>query len=849
MFSRLFRKKQPIAESAPVAAAANPVSLRDAPPTAPREVWAAKLQACLDDEASLLALAREAPSVEIKLSAVAALSTEDALRLAEREFRTRNQGVHRLAKQRYLVLVAQRENREQARRLIDDAAALAKESMVPANRLVELDHAWQLLDASALTEELRAEYASLSAQLTAQLRERGEQQQVLSRWSAKTKEALRRLTTTCAAVESGTQAESDLAAAVEEVKVALSSKPPAAAPNAVKGDAGLADACLAAMQQAADLTTHLAAQLAAQNKAREAREEEARRQAKAAAAAAAAVKATSKPAADPAAQHELSGRVKAAENALAAGQLSEARKHLLAIDQSLDEGRGKLNVNAPLHARIEAIKTEYARLKGWQHWGGGRVREDLVDEAEALARAAAKLDEAAAAKLDVKVETKVIEQLRQRWKDLDRLGGAGGKALWARFDAALKAAYVPIAAQQDKHRAAREKNLEARLRLIEALDALRLVPTEDAVVIDWREIARALEHFQSEWRKLGPVDRAVPHKARDALLKRQAASLARIDSPLQEARRIAQSEREKLIVRARTLSGGGGRMRDAAAKVRELQAEWQQHAKSLPLARGVEAALWSEFKAATDDVFKQRDADVAARDAEFKDHKATREALIARLEALNPPASPAEIERAVAGIDREWRNAGDVAPSQARAIGERFRAAREAATQRITDARQRAWQTTCDTLLDKLALCEELEAADDASAAGHEDRWQAQPALPQAWEDAIGARFKAGLVRAAAPAVDRSAGERETDAVLLRLEVALDIPSPPEFQSARRDLRLLAMKIAMEGQQSADAKADDAAILLIDALGRRPNASQRNRLQTIIAALRERPTSGIGGAL
>lgn len=837
MFSKLFKKTPPIAKSAPVAVSPPLVSQSDAP-IAAKESWEARLQASRDDDVALLALAREAPLVEIKLSAVAALGTEEALRLAEREFRTGNHGVYRLAKQRRLTLMAQRENRAQAAKLIDEATDLATQPMVPANRLVELDKAWQLLDANALTEELQAEYARLSAQLSAQLRERGEQQLVFTRWCIRAKEALHHLTATCAAVDSGIAPESDLAESVDEVQVALASKPTEVAFGAGKGEMGLEDACRAAVQKAAEVT----AQLEARNTARETREEEARQQAAAAPA--------SKPSANLAAQHELPNRVKAAEEALVKGQLAEAGKLLLAIDRLLEAGKGTIAANRPLHTRIEAIRNECARLKGWQRWGGGRVREDLLEAAEAMALVAGQLDETTSGKLDIKQTALAIERLRLRWKDLDRLGGAGGKALWPRFDAALKAAYVPIAALQEKHRAAREKNLEARQHLIEVLDAVRLEPGTDQGSTVWREIAHALEHFQNEWRKLGPIEHTVPHKARENLLKRKAASISRIDSPLREARRVAQAAREEYIAQAKAL-GVGERTRNAIAKVRELQGEWQQHAKSLPLSRSLEAALWSEFKAATDAVFKRRDAEVTARDSEFNEHKAVREALIARLGALNFSTQPAEIERSVASIDREWRSAGEAASSDAKRIDERFRAARAAALLRVEEAGQRAWHQTYDTLLDKLALCEKVEAADDAAGAKRDEPWPVRDALPQAWENALAARFKAALARLDNPNTaeeDPSAVAGATDAVYLRLEMALGIPSPPEFEAARRELKLLALKTAMEGRQAGGAATDDIELLLVSALGRRATASQRDRLRTIIATLRERPANRISGS-
>jgi DNA repair protein SbcC/Rad50 len=865
MFNKLFKRGAQPGDATPAAVPAKEASA--AAKAVDKEAWSAKLQASLGDDAALLVLAREAPLVDIKQAAVSALVGEEALKQAEREFRTQNQRVHRVAKQLYQAAVTQRESRAQASRLIESAAILLHETMVPANRLVELDQAWQTLDATLLTEEQKATYARLAGQLSAQLRERGEQRLAAQRWAAQSKEALQHLRTVCAEVESGARQPSELAPAVAALQEVWGGKPTAL--TGVEDAASLEEKVQMALAHAAELPARLATLTAARQsapppEAAKARTDIPPKPAKA-----------KKAAAPP----ELAGWIEAAESALAAGHLAETRTQLVTIEHAVGEGKGM--VDAPLRARLDAVQAEYARLKGWQHWGGGRVREDLVEEAEALARLVAPTeavadegagegpDEASgegtggkdgksggkgATKLNLKQHAQAIEQLRERWKELDHLGGAGGKALWPRFDAALKAAYVPVGELQGKLKAARQENLKARQQLMAELDALPL-PAADAAPSDWREVARAIEQFDSEWRKLGPAEHTVPHKARDALLERRAASVARLETPLREARRAAQIQRQKLIERAKGLAGET-RQRDAVAKVRELQAEWQQHAKALPLSRTVENAMWAEFKAATDAIFKQRDAEVSAREADFKAHQAARLALIARLGELSAAAPPGEVERSVAAIDREWRAAGEVARSEAPRLEEKFRAARAAALQLVAEHKQRAWHAVWDTLLAKLTLSEAAEAGGEPGgesgvesgvesfSAELETRWTAQApvaaqAVPALYEQALTARFRRGIARLTGASMPEAPAAPDLDHLLLQLEAALDLPSPPEFQAVRRDLKLRAMKEAMEGRRSAPAA--DVEHLLASALAAPSHPAQAQRLRAIIGALRQRP--------
>ena len=888
--------------------------------------WQIKLQAAMGDDAALLEVAKESPVVDIKQAAVNAIAGEETLKLAEREFRTHDRRVHRAAKQRYEMVVARREAREGAAKLIEAAAALVKEEKIPANRLVELDRAWLALDIALIDPAMRSEFEALAADLATLTRERGAHQLAVNRWTTDAKQALGRLNVTCVDVAAGLKTREDLEKAVASANTALTAMP------AGESTAQLADGLQDAVQKAAHIEARLNllqeleqppspapaeavapadmapdsadlpqtnaapdggsiaapsadevemvaapddvatapnetstptpspslpkpadrwhalptiadAQIAnalntrfeqwqrAQNSERDAKQAGKRQQAN-----------DKKNAAKTERSDALAAIVQKAEVALAGGHLAETNKHLVALDEALEKGASA----GPLRGRIDAVQAEYARLKGWQHWGGGRVRDDLVLEAEALATASAAANAIAvtegetegaqpakrAPKLAIKQHGEAIEQLRERWKELDKLGGATSRALWQRFDAALKTAYIPVAAHLAKLKAQRQENLEARNKLIAALDGVLL----SAESPDWKALTHTLEDFQTEWRKLGPLEHTVPHKAREKLLQRMNASVARLESPLHEARRGAQTQREKFIERAKALSTEAAakpQNRDLINKVRELQSEWQQHAKTLALARNVENALWKQFKEATDSIFAQRDAVFGARDAEFKANQVAREELIARLAAISTETPAAEIKRTVSDVDNAWRRAGDAPRANAAKLETQFRNARDAAQKLLAGSAARSWHATIDALNAKRALCEEFEAQPTQPVADIEARWQAIAALPAPWEQALLARL--ARAKAGSPAV----GNETLGSVLLQLESALDMASPPEFQTARRDLKLRAMKAALEGKATSGSFSTDVEKLMADAIGfAQLEAGARDRLMAAIAHLR-----------
>ena len=642
--------------------------------------------------------------------------------------------------------------------------------------------------------------------------------------------------------------------------------------------------------------------------------------------------------ASPAQRQAILGLLQQAEAAAADGQLASLQTQLQAIDDALAGAAGHTLPDS-LHQRRQALQAERSRLTSWQQWGGGRARDDLVDEAESLARltlAAAQASQAGdrdAPKLGPKAHGDAIQALRQRWKELDRLGAAAAQPLWLRFDAALITAYQPVAAHLAVLKAARRDNLAARQALLDTLDTTPLpgdampppaaaadgaaqdgsapdsagpdttapntaapnTATPNTAASDtappdtdaspWRRTVRALDQFHTAWRQLGPLEHTVPHAARAALQQRQQTSVDRLAQPLQHARQAAEAARERLIQQAQALAEDSRRQpppRDISPRLRDLQAQWQQQARALPLARPAEVALWDRFKAAGDAVIAQRDAAFSARDAELAAQRSAGEALLQRLAglaalldaparpldtpaappALDTPAAPpapdaaaepaapslAEQRRSLAEIDRAWRQLGDWPRGAAGAIEARYADARSAVLRQLAQRQQQHWSGVVDALTSRLLQCEQREdGADPAAPAA--STWAALPPLPAAWTDALATRCATARPPATTP-TDAAPADAGFDDLLLRIEAALDLPSAPAWQAARHQLKLLALKSALEARPSTGRSTRNTQGPLHDlatALRHSPtSAAQRARLHSLLVALRQAPPAALG---
>ena len=835
------------------------------------QAWRDKIAAARSDDAALLQLAHQMPGVDLKLTAIEALTHEDSFRRAMREFGDQDKRLYRAARSGWQAASGKRKTAVEANALIASARGLLEQELVPVNRVVELDRAWAALDAGWVDQELAAEFAALSAQLGTRVRASGEEERAITRWLPAVDSAIGKLRASLPGVAQGDlppAATEAFAAAVLELLTGV----PGAGDTRCNEKTDAANRALALASSVAqraeflqslprlggideadekakidqwraipevsdvELQSVLALRFAdwrnaclevrqQEQDARHAREREEKAEQK---------------------KEHLSAierDVAAAEAAHAAGQVAELTRLMTEIDHALKRGP----VNAALTRRIESLHREQLRLRDWQRWSGRQGREQLVDEAKALA-------EAAAGKIAIKAHSEAIEKLRQRWKDLDKLGGATNQTLWLAFDGALKAAYVPVAAHLDKLKAARDENLAARNQIIDGLAQAAakyfpvvqegVTPAPDAKP-DWRALARALEEAQVAWRKLGPVEHTVPRAAQTgekAVATRYAAAAQVLEAPLQEAWREAIRQREALIAAAKNLVGS--QARDTIDKVRGLQGQWQAQAKALALPRRDENTLWANFKAATDAIFAERDAARAARETESSAQIKAREEIIERLATQTAGNDAQQIRRAMAEAETAWRAAATVPKPQAVKLDARYRAARDAATRRMGELATQASQARFDALIAALELCREREGS-GAEAADLDVRWDAVEHLPEAWKKRLDGRFRGTESQAGAGSTPASkSGAKAAESLpdlLLNLEAACGMESPDEFSAARQRLKLLQLKSAMEARRPVVTTREDIERWLLDAAATpNPDDVSRERLAKIIAAVRRR---------
>ena len=441
-------------------------------------------------------------------------------------------------------------------------------------------------------------------------------------------------------------------------------------------------------------------------------------------------------------------------------------------------------------ARLSRVRAELAHLLGWAKWGGNVSREELV-------KAAAELP---AQQLQVSELAKKVGGLRERWKSLDVSAGPAAKELWVRFDLACTTAYAPAAehfqqlAEERRQNSLKAQSMIAEFRLFATKSLLAVA---GATAVDWKAVAQFCQNQHQAWQRLGTIERK-EKKQLDAEFAQVMHALA---DPLEHQRKIEIKRRERLIAEAEEIRPDDRAALDA---LRGLQERWQECAKSLPLDRRDEQALWLRFRSACDAIFARRKEVAQAADVDRHAQLQAKETVCAMLEAT--AEEPDDVIRKILRESQEaWGRIGYVPRASEQAIEARYVSAVAALELRLGSAKRFARAAQLHALSEKMRLCHGLEGAlvhSQVVDTSYLEQWAALPRLPDDIEAALEKRLSD--VQAAFLANDRSyaamltANRTQLSQEILRLEIVAGLDSPAELSRERLKMQVEVLQSSLK---------------------------------------------------
>jgi exonuclease SbcC len=500
------------------------------------------------------------------------------------------------------------------------------------------------------------------------------------------------------------------------------------------------------------------------------------------------------------------------EQALQKGELERALalrdriRHRLKTARRVDEAK-----RAALQGRLHALQPQLDSLRDWRQWGSGQSRERLCGEMEALADAALSAAEIAAR----------VRNAREAWQQIVRAQGPAGEALWQRFDAACTRAYAPFQEQRREQMAELEAHHAQKQALCAELEAMER--DTDWKTVDWNAADRRVRSLCQHWRRVGPV----PRKAAKSLEQRYRNALDRLETHLGRERERELRRRRALIARVEALADAADPYA-ASGEVKAAQKSWKP---TVQADKRTEQALWQQFRAACDAVFKRVNAERDASTRELQSNLQRKQSLCDELDTVlnDATADFRAVSRRFAEAGDAWLETGQVARDAERRIATRYAALQKRFAQRQQQAAQAAAQQELDGICERARLCERLETGVLQGGLAEADRQVLLQETTQAWEALapLDPTSEAGLRQRFELASRALAGDAEARQSLegalgknlsqrldlcLQMEIEAGIDSPPGFEAARLQLQVSRLEDALKHRQE-DAAADRLRVL------------------------------------
>lgn len=340
-----------------------------------------------------------------------------------------------------------------------------------------------------------------------------------------------------------------------------------------------------------------------------------------------------------------------------------------------------------------------------------------------------------------------FRELQQRWKDTGIVPQQQVKDLWETYNLHVENFYNFIKINKELRDLDLKKNYEQKVALCEQAEALLLEPS---VV----EAFHRLQKLHDEWRETGPV----ANEYKEALWERFKAASSRINKQHQEHFEALKAEQvknlglktelceatEELAAQPLTTRKEWNRASD---RLLEIQKTW----KTIGFApKKDNNRIYERFRTACDRFFEAKRQFYAGVKAEMEHNLQLKLELCEAAESLSGSEEWKKATDELIALQARWKQIGAVARRHSDAVWKRFRAACDKFFERKSAHFASVDGEHEENLRRKLALLDEMEAA-DVRTGGYEvirdfqRRWGEIGFVPIKQKDAVQKRYKAAV--------------------------------------------------------------------------------------------------------
>ncbi|WP_250657708.1 DUF349 domain-containing protein [Alkalimarinus coralli] len=285
-------------------------------------------------------------------------------------------------------------------------------------------------------------------------------------------------------------------------------------------------------------------------------------------------------------------------------QSSQGFKELNHLIHGLDKG-----LASNYAGRLQLLGKQLNELRDWHGYAVTPKQAELCEQAEKLIEQ----------HLAPQVKADKIKALQDEWK---KLGGSSDQKIWQRFKTACDTAYAPCRDYFDEQRTVKRNNIEKRKTICTQLSDF--ISQNDWDNTDWKAVEKINRVARDEWKECYPVE----FKENKAVQKIFNELLAKMDQYLNDERSRNKALKQAIVEKTQALVTHEP-LSEAIEQAKSLQSEWQKVGITL---HKDDRALWKEYRAACDEIFKRRDAENESKQQAINEAIAQAEAICAEAE-------------------------------------------------------------------------------------------------------------------------------------------------------------------------------------------------------------------------
>lgn len=330
-----------------------------------------------------------------------------------------------------------------------------------------------------------------------------------------------------------------------------------------------------------------------------------------------------------------------------------------------------------LQNKLEEFEQQLAKLGDWHEFAVTPKKEALITQMQALVSSTmAPADKASK-----------IHDLQDTWKEVSKGGQQQDDHLWNEFQQASQHAYAPCKEYFEKQAAEREVHLQKRREMVGQLQTyLQAYDWENAV---WKDVEQTLKTARQEWQTYWPV----PRKAGNDLQKEFESLMESLFNKMASAYDANKQQKQALVEQAKQLLNHTD-TRAACDSVKQLQASWKIIGKTW---FKEDQSLWNEFRQTCDTVFARRQEEANAAQAERQAtlHQANQLIEVIRELSKQDFTDATAVKTQIESIQQQFA-ALDLPREQAKGLQQSMQNAVQAVNDRIHQYKQQAeknrWQ-------------------------------------------------------------------------------------------------------------------------------------------------------------